>query len=180
MRHRRSFPSVSRWNGCACISMAINLISETENGCQGMFQGARASGVWFSASRRKPRRTNFSPLEVCGSVSDESSGATPELARGARALPIPISEFGIKINASCGCEREFAANQSEESSRALRAQPDDVLMIVAAKCVWRKLVFGSALKKSAKVCKQLKTIAKNLLTKVVYYLNLVSAKFGGM
>jgi hypothetical protein len=76
--------------------MAINLISETENGCQGMFQGARASGVWFSASRRKPRRTNFSPLEVCGSVSDESSGATPELARGARALPIPISEFGIK------------------------------------------------------------------------------------
>jgi hypothetical protein len=53
-------------------------------------------------------------------------------------------------------------------------------MIVAAKCVWRKLVFGSALKKSAKVCKQLKTIAKNLLTKVVYYLNLVSAKFGGM
>jgi hypothetical protein len=29
-------------------------------------------------------------------VFDVSSGATPELARGTRALPIPVSEFGLK------------------------------------------------------------------------------------
>jgi hypothetical protein len=28
-------------------------------------------------------------------VGDESSGATPELARGTRALPLPASEFGL-------------------------------------------------------------------------------------
>jgi prepilin-type processing-associated H-X9-DG protein len=54
-----------------------------------MFRGAQASGVWFLASRRKPRSTNFSPPGIPERACDESSGGTPELARGTRALPIP-------------------------------------------------------------------------------------------
>src|ERR1017187_3175542 len=51
----------------------------------------------FSASRRKHRPTNFPPLEIPGSVYHESSGATPELTRGTRVLPIPVSEFGFNM-----------------------------------------------------------------------------------
>ncbi|HAO79181.1 MAG TPA: hypothetical protein DCQ92_09430 [Verrucomicrobia subdivision 3 bacterium] len=60
------------------------------------FWGAHASGVWFSASRRKPRPANYFAPEIPGIVGDQSSGATPELACGTRALPIPVSEFGPK------------------------------------------------------------------------------------
>jgi hypothetical protein len=73
--------------------------SEVELGRANMFRGAHASRVWFSASRRKPRSTNFSPLDIPGRVCEECSGATPELARGTRALPIPVSEFGFNIAA---------------------------------------------------------------------------------
>ena len=61
------------------------------------FLGAYASGVWFSASRRELRSINCSSVPT-SIQSDESSGATPELARGTRALPILIanSEFGIE------------------------------------------------------------------------------------
>ena len=80
-----------------CATGRINPNSEVENGRNGVFRGAHASGVWFSASRRKHLPAYFSLLEIPGSVWDESSGATPELARGTRALPIPIpaSEFGL-------------------------------------------------------------------------------------
>jgi hypothetical protein len=75
---------------------AFNPNSEIENGRKGVFRGAHASGVWFSASRRKHGPANFFLLEIPGSVWDESSGATPELARETRALSIPVSEFGLK------------------------------------------------------------------------------------
>jgi hypothetical protein len=61
----------------------------------------------FSASRRKHRPTNFSPLEIPGSVYHESSGATPELTRGTRVLPIPISEFGFKRVCAVGGHRMY-------------------------------------------------------------------------
>jgi hypothetical protein len=69
--------------------------SEIEDGHDGVFWGAHASGVWFSASRRKPRPANFFAPEIPEIVGDKSSGATPELARGTRALPMPASEFGL-------------------------------------------------------------------------------------
>ncbi len=34
-------------------------------------------------------------METPGGAGEESSGATCELARGPRALPIPVSEFGL-------------------------------------------------------------------------------------
>jgi len=46
-----------------------------------------ASGVCFSASRRKPRPANFFAPEIPVIVGGQSSGATPERARGTRALP---------------------------------------------------------------------------------------------
>jgi hypothetical protein len=64
------------------------------DGCD-WYRGARASGVWFSASRRKPRPAKLSPLEISGSVGYESSGATPELARETRALP---SNLGLPLD----------------------------------------------------------------------------------
>jgi hypothetical protein len=53
--------------------------------------GAHASGVRFSASRRKHRESNFLLRGAENEVFDEGSGATPELARGTRALPILIA-----------------------------------------------------------------------------------------
>jgi hypothetical protein len=48
------------------------------------------------------RAENFVPQifftqERPGIVCDKSSGATPKLARGTRALLIPVSDFGLKI-----------------------------------------------------------------------------------
>jgi hypothetical protein len=40
--------------------LAIYPNSEIEDGHDGVFMGAHASGVWFLASRRKPRPANFS------------------------------------------------------------------------------------------------------------------------
>ena len=73
----------------------LSLNSEIEEGRAGAFWGAHASGVWFSASRRKPRPANFFATEISGIVGDQSSGATPELARGTRALP--HSCFGVRV-----------------------------------------------------------------------------------
>jgi hypothetical protein len=74
----------------------FNPNSEIEGGFGGAFWGARGSGTCFSASRRKIRLANFFAPEIPGRVCDKSSGATPELARGARALPISISESGFR------------------------------------------------------------------------------------
>jgi glycerol kinase len=49
----------------------------------GQLPGAHASGVPFSASRRKLCSPKFSEAEIC----DDESGATPDSARGTRALP---------------------------------------------------------------------------------------------
>jgi type I restriction enzyme M protein len=67
----------------------FNPNSVVEDRCNVVFSGARASGVWFSASRQKPRPTNISPPEIPEIMCVKSSGATPELARGTRALPKP-------------------------------------------------------------------------------------------
>ena len=66
--------------------------------------GAHASGVWFSASRRKYRCTIISPPQFFWWV--ESSGATPELARGTRALPFPFRNSGLKLRSSRGNEAQ--------------------------------------------------------------------------
>ena len=56
-------------------------------------------------------------------MANESSGATPELARGTRALPIPISVFGLNHSRNTGlAERLLKANP--DSARAAR----DVVM----------------------------------------------------
>jgi hypothetical protein len=54
------------------------------------------------------------PPEIFEIVDDQSSGATPELARGTRALPIPASEFGLKLGAT-GCQ---IVNRQHRSARA--------------------------------------------------------------
>jgi len=69
--------------------------ASARRGRNGAFRGAHASGVWFSASRRKPRPANFFAPEIPGIVGDKSSGATPELARETRALP--HSCFGVRV-----------------------------------------------------------------------------------
>ena len=56
--------------------------------------GAHASRVPFSASRRKSQNTNFPAPEILNNLSDESSGATPELTRGTRGLPIRPLRMG--------------------------------------------------------------------------------------
>jgi hypothetical protein len=58
------------------------------DGCD-LFRGAHASGVRFSASRRKPRLANIAPPEIPEMMCAKSSGATPKLAHGTRALPKP-------------------------------------------------------------------------------------------
>ena len=49
--------------------------------------GAHASGVWFAASRRKPRHTHLLHQTVRPRGGDDADGATPSAARGTRALP---------------------------------------------------------------------------------------------
>jgi hypothetical protein len=61
--------------------------SEIENEPTRGFLGAYASGVWFSASRRKLRPQTFPPLELATRGLAASSGATPELTRETRVLP---------------------------------------------------------------------------------------------
>jgi hypothetical protein len=58
-----------------------------------VFSGTHASGVVFGVALKTfiAFPIGNSPKRLC----DESSGATPELARGTRVLPIPISEFGF-------------------------------------------------------------------------------------
>jgi hypothetical protein len=63
-------------------------------------RGAHASGGLFSAARRKPRPTKYFAPAGSETVSNKSEGETPKLARGTRTLPIPISEFGFKHEAS--------------------------------------------------------------------------------
>ncbi len=82
------------------IPLTLNPNSEIETEGGTAFRGAHASGVWFSASRRKPRPSNVSVREIPKSVCDDSSGATPEPTRETRVLPIPTSEFGLNHNRS--------------------------------------------------------------------------------
>ena len=74
----------------------MNPTFEVARGNIGVSRGARASGVWFSASRRKLRLTKFLARGSPQIVWDNSSGATPELARRRHALPILTAAFGMK------------------------------------------------------------------------------------
>ena len=64
--------------------------------------GAYASGVWFSASRRKLRLSRFPAPGNPGKWWDESPGATPELACRRRALPFLTRRSGSRENCFCG------------------------------------------------------------------------------
>jgi hypothetical protein len=75
--------------------VGFNPNSEIENGRDSTVRGAHASGVWFSASRRKQRSTNFFTDTIPDIMWDGSSGATPEHTRETRVLPIPISGFAL-------------------------------------------------------------------------------------
>jgi hypothetical protein len=103
----------------------LNPNPEIENGRDGAFWGAHASGVWFSASRRKPRPANFFAPEIPEIVCVKSSGATPEPARGTRALPIPVSEFGLK-GGSPALFTRFSYRQSNRINKQ-KAQPAQLL-----------------------------------------------------
>ena len=76
--------------------------SKIGDGCKCMDWGAYASGVWFSAPRRKHRPTNFPSSKIRKKISNKSSGATPELARGTHALPIPITDIGLNLDSEIG------------------------------------------------------------------------------
>jgi hypothetical protein len=62
---------------------------------RGVIRGAHASGVQFSASRRKPRPQLFCAAQRFD-WNDEGSGATPKPARGTRALPLPFRKARFK------------------------------------------------------------------------------------
>ena len=89
-------PHEPRGAGCPLRSDPRILQMHTDE-VESKFWGARASGVWFSASRRKLRVANFFLPETQNGVWNESSGATPELARETRALPSQHSEPSIRV-----------------------------------------------------------------------------------
>ncbi len=65
-------------------------------------RGAHAAGVPFSAARRKPRATHFLARKRKLELGHDGLGGPPKPARGPRALPILISECGLKEQ-SRGC-----------------------------------------------------------------------------
>jgi hypothetical protein len=67
--------------------LRLNPNAEVANRRVGVGCGAPASGGWLSASRRKLRWPNCLPSKRFDGDND-SSGATPELTRGTRVLPI--------------------------------------------------------------------------------------------
>jgi len=107
MQFRRA--GAAKMSNGARASARFNPNSEIGNRPDGAFRGACASGVWFSASRRKLRQANFSPLEFADMVWDPGLGVTPELARGTRALPISVSVFGfnLRCNGMLKCPARF-------------------------------------------------------------------------
>ena len=81
--------------GCAWSTGPLILNSEVELAGRAAARGAHAAGVPFSAARRKPRATNFFGRRRKLERGHEGLGGPPNPARGPRALPISISEFGI-------------------------------------------------------------------------------------
>ena len=69
--------------------------SEVELAGRAAARGAHAAGVPFSAARRKPRTTHFYGRRRKLDRGHEGLGGPPNPARGPRALPISISEFGL-------------------------------------------------------------------------------------
>ena len=80
-----------------CLSISefgFNPNSEVELAGRAAARGAHAAGVPFSAARRKPRATHFFVRRRKLERGHEGLGGPPNPARGPRALPISISEFG--------------------------------------------------------------------------------------
>jgi hypothetical protein len=96
--------------------------AEAGSGRDGKVWGAYASGVWFSASRRKLRSTNFFPPEYPGIMCVKSSGATPELARATRALPLSVSEAGLNQNGSAGQASHWSPTSQANGFVSVRLQ----------------------------------------------------------
>ena len=103
--------------------------SEIENEPTRGFLGAYASGVWFSASRRKLRPQTFPPLELATRGLAASSGATPELTRETRVLP-QLRSSGLVVAASrertraCDCRFRpiFPRQKKSEESQSKRSR----------------------------------------------------------
>jgi hypothetical protein len=72
--------------------------------------------VVFGVAPKTPSRQLF-PAKIPEIVCAKSSGATPELARGTRALPIPISEFGFKTTKNISAGLMPGANESKLNQR---------------------------------------------------------------
>ena len=79
-----------------CFGVRVNPNSEIELAGRAAARGAHAAGVPFSAARRKPRTTHFFGRRRKLERGHEGLGGPPNPARGPRALPISISEFGMK------------------------------------------------------------------------------------
>ena len=92
----KDFGDLTTDQGDVAFARTFNPNSEVGLKCDGVFWGAHAARVWFSAARRKHRSANFVALESPGTVGGKRSGGTPELTREPRVLPIPFSEFGFK------------------------------------------------------------------------------------
>ena len=73
----------------------INPTSEVAIASRAAARGAHAAGVQFSAARRKPRTTYFFVRGEKLELGHDGLGGPPKPARGPRALPVPISEFGF-------------------------------------------------------------------------------------
>ena len=73
----------------------FNLNSEVGNARHAAPRGAHAAGVWFSAARRKLRATHFFVRGGKLEHGHDGLGGPPKPARGPRALPVPVSDFGL-------------------------------------------------------------------------------------
>ena len=77
---------------------SFNPNSEVEPVSRAAVWGAHAAGVQFSAARRKPRSTHLFVRGGKLELGHAGLGGPPKPARGPRALPIPISEFGFNLS----------------------------------------------------------------------------------
>ena len=75
----------------------INPNSEVGNAPRAAARAAHAAGEPFSAARRKLHTTHFFVRGGKLELGHDGLGGPPKPARGPRALPIPISEFGLKV-----------------------------------------------------------------------------------
>ena len=114
----------------------INPNSEVGNAHRAAARGAHAAGVPFSAARRKLRTTHFFVWGGKLELGHEGLGGPPKPARGPRALPSPISEFGfnaqqpggggwVRREAGTGGRRDWRLREARNGERRLVARRRD-------------------------------------------------------